>query len=82
MRNSWVFLVMLSLTACSDPLADFERIEDVELAPDAPVAQALPDADDVAPTDGLLAQFLNRKPVISKVEDSAKDAKVTKSNLK
>lgn len=67
---------MLSLTACGDPLADFERIEDVELAPDAPVAQALPDADDVAPTDGLLAQFLNRKPVISKVEDSAKDAKV------
>ena len=28
------------------------------------------------PTDGLLAQFLNRKSVVSEVEDSAKDAEV------
>lgn len=62
MRNSLIFLMMLTLTACGDPLADFERIDEVELAADAPVAQALPDADDVAPTDGLFARLLKRDP--------------------
>jgi hypothetical protein len=62
-RTSLIIFLMLSLTACGDPLADFERIDDVELAADAPLAKALPDADDVAPTDGLLAGLVKREPV-------------------
>jgi hypothetical protein len=62
-RNSLILLTMLSLAACGDPFADFERIDDVELAVDAAVANALPDADDVAPTDGLFARLIKREPV-------------------
>lgn len=64
MRNSLILLTMLSLAACGDPLADFERIDDVELAVDAAVAKALPDADDVAPTDGLFARLIKRESVL------------------
>lgn len=71
MRNLWTVFVLLPLVACGDPLADFERIENVELAADAPVASALSDADDVAPTVGLFARLLNRGPVAADVADGA-----------
>lgn len=65
MRNSLILLMLLSLAACADPLAKFERIEDVELAAEEPIAQALPDANDVNPTEGLLAGVLGRETATS-----------------
>ena len=61
MRNSLFFFGMLLLLACGDPLADFEQIEDVELVPDEPIAQALPDTDDITPVEGLFSRLLKRK---------------------
>lgn len=48
----------MSLAACSDPLASFDRIDDIEAADETSVAQALPDSDDVSPTDGILSRLL------------------------
>lgn len=70
MRNSIILIMLLSLAACVDPLANFERIEDVELAPDQEIAQALRDANDEAPTTGLFARILNREPAPADVVDT------------
>jgi hypothetical protein len=73
-RNSLIFAVLVSLAACGDPLADFERIEDVELADEATTAQALPDANDVAPTEGLFARIFNTEPAQAPLPEVQDDA--------
>jgi len=60
-RNSVILLTILSLAACGDPLSDFERIEDIELADDVSEASILPDPEDEAPRIGVLARILKRE---------------------
>ena len=54
MRNSVILVSMLSLAACGDPLADFERIENIELAEDTPEVSVLSDPQDVTPRIGVV----------------------------
>ena len=61
MRNSVILFSMLSLAACGDPLADFERIENIELAEDTPEVSVLPDPEDVTPRIGVLSRLLQRE---------------------
>ena len=61
MRNSVILLTIFSLAACGDPLSDFERIEDIELADDVSEASILPDPEDEAPRIGVLARILKRE---------------------
>lgn len=61
MRNSVILFSMLSLVACGDPLADFERIENIELAEDTPEVSVLPDPEDVTPRIGVLSRLLQRE---------------------
>ena len=40
--------------ACGDPLADFEKIKNIELAEDTPEVSVLSDPQDVTPRIGVL----------------------------
>ena len=46
-RLCYSFVTLIFLAACVDPLAGVDRLDDVELSPVDPVAQALPDAAEV-----------------------------------
>ncbi|KIN71305.1 hypothetical protein [Sulfitobacter guttiformis] len=48
MRLLPVFGLVLSLAACSDPLAGVDRLADVDVVASDPAAAALPDADEIA----------------------------------
>jgi hypothetical protein len=60
-HNSVILFSMLSLAACGDPLADFERIENIELVEDTPEVSVLPDPEDVTPRIGVLSRLLQRE---------------------
>jgi hypothetical protein len=60
-RNPVILFSMFSLAACGDPLADFERIENIELAEDTPKGSVLPDPEDIAPRIGVLSGLLRRE---------------------
>jgi hypothetical protein len=47
-RHFLILAVLLSLTACGDPLAGVGRLIDVDVAPENSAAAALPDAQEVA----------------------------------
>lgn len=61
MRNSVILFSMFSLAACGDPLADFEWIENIELAEDTPKVSVLPDPEYIAPRIGVLSGLLRRE---------------------
>ena len=61
MRNPVILFSMFSLAACGDPLADFERIENIELAEGTPKVSILPDPEDIAPRIGVLLGLLRRE---------------------
>jgi hypothetical protein len=57
------FLLAASLSACGDPLAKIEKFDDVELAEEKPIAQALPDAAEIQAEGGFLSRLIVREPV-------------------
>ena len=61
MRNPVIMFSMFSLAACGDPLADFELVENIELAEDTPKVSVLPDPEHIAPKIGVLSGLLRRE---------------------
>lgn len=80
MRYFVALILLASLSACGDPLANIEKIGDVELAPEEPIAQALPDASETQSEGGFLSRLIAPKtvePVAAPVSEIAQDAVVS-----
>lgn len=68
MHHRWTVLTLCGLlAACGDPLDKVERISDVTLAAEEPIATALPDAEEYEPEGGVFSRLLRR----SQPEESA-----------
>lgn len=65
------------LSACGDPLANVDKLSSVELADDAELVSALPDATRTASSGGLFAGLFSRDPKPVPVEISQTDAAVS-----
>ena len=63
MRYFAALFLLASLSACGDPLAKIEKFDDVDLAAEEPIAQALPDAAESQAEGGFLSRLLPREPV-------------------
>lgn len=58
MKIQAVFLALVSLTACADPLRNVARLDEITLSPDALTVAAMPGADESADAPPVLGQLL------------------------
>lgn len=75
MRYLVLTVVAVVLAGCGDPLRNVDRLDDVELAEETPVAQALPEPAEADPERGFFSDFFGRRTQARKApDDGAVDA--------